>query len=200
MYMHILFEIFNHRLVNYTMKIRQRYPMNCMHYLVIWMLVSTLIVHMLSIVSSSQLSHAIIDVKPKTMGSLMQEKMLVLKMIITDIQQRSSIQSTLKTIVLLYLNANGLIQIDEDNTLHMSLILLVSIQVVKRIRKILSPLQLKCVKYFILTILASQTQIEKLSKDSIIDTCRISLATKKMWNICWMKLNHHRIRVLYRSK
>ena len=68
-----------------------------------------------------------------------------------------------------YLNANGLIRINEENTLYVRLIITVSIQVVKGIRKIFLSLQIKCVKCFILTILASQTQIEKLSKDSTID-------------------------------
>ena len=157
MYMHILFKIFKRRLVNYIMTISQMYLMNIMHYLVVRMLVLTLIVHMLSTVSSSSLSHAMIDVKPKIVGLLVQDHMPVLKMIITDIQKRLLSQSTLKTTRLFYLNANDLIRIDEGSTLYMSLILLVSIQVVKHTRKIISSLQLKCVKYFILTVLASQT-------------------------------------------
>ena len=84
MYMHILFEIFKRRLVNYVMRICQMYLMNCMHYLVVQMLVSTLIVHTLSTVSSSSLSHAMIGVKPKIVELLVQEHMPVLKMIITD--------------------------------------------------------------------------------------------------------------------
>ena len=84
MYIHILFEIFKRMLVNYTLIIRQKYLMNCMHYLVVQMLVSTLIVHTLSTVSSSSLSHAMIGVKPKIVELLVQEHMPVLKMIITD--------------------------------------------------------------------------------------------------------------------
>ena len=84
MYMHISFEIFKRRFVNYTMTIRQMYLMNCMHYLIVWMLVSTLIVHTLPTVSSSSLSHAMIGIKPKIAELLVQEHMPVLKMIITD--------------------------------------------------------------------------------------------------------------------
>ena len=67
------------------MIISQMYLMNSMHYLVVRMLVLTLIVHMLSTLSSSSLSHAMIDVKPKIVGLLVQDHMPVLKMIITDI-------------------------------------------------------------------------------------------------------------------
>ena len=169
MYMYISFEIFKCRLLNYTMIIRQRYLMNCMHYIMVWMFMSTLIVHMLPRVSSSYLNHAMIDVKPKIVGLLVHEHMPVLKMIIIDICKTSLNQSTLKTAMSFYLNANGLIRINEENTLYVRLIITVSIQVVKGIRKIFLSLQIKCVKCFILTILASQTQIEKLSKDSTID-------------------------------
>ena len=137
MYMYISFEIFKCRLLNYTMIIRQSYLMNCMHYIMVWMFMSTLIVHMLPRVSSSYLNHAMIDVKPKIVGLLVHEHMPVLKMIITDIWNRSLSQSTLKTIMLCYLNANDQIRIDEENTLYMSLILLVSIKVVKCTMKIL---------------------------------------------------------------
>ena len=124
-----------------------------------------------------------IDVKPKILGSLVLEHIKVLKSIIIDIWKRSSSYSTLKTIESSYLNANGLIRIDEENTLSTSRIVLVSIQVVNRTKKILLSLQLKCVKYFILTIQASQTQTGKSYKDLIIDTYRISLMVRKMFII-----------------